>query len=217
MVKISASLLSARDNLISTTRELNNLDIDYIHLDIMDGIFVPNKSFTDEEVIDIVNNTERLLDVHIMVDDIDKYIDLYSLPITDSITFHYEAMKSIESINKIKKHGIKCGISIKPNTNVEDIYDLLPLIDRVLIMSVEPGLGGQKFIDSSLDKIKKLREKIDSLNLNVLISVDGGININSAPLCIKNGVDILVIGSALTNNNCKEEFIKQIKNVNWDL
>ncbi|MBQ6282132.1 MAG: ribulose-phosphate 3-epimerase [Bacilli bacterium] len=210
-MKISASLLSARDNLETITKELNNLDIDYIHLDIMDGLFVPNTSYTDEEINIIMNITNKKLDVHLMVNDIDKYVNYYLKDNVESITFHYEAMNDINIINKIKNNGIKCGISIKPNTNVEEIYHLLPLIDKVLVMSVEPGKGGQKFIPNSLDKISKLRKKIDSLNLNVLISVDGGINNNSATQCIENGVDILVIGSALTNSENKELFINQVR------
>ena len=210
-MKISASLLSARDNLETITKELNNLDIDYIHLDIMDGLFVPNTSYTDEEINLIMNITNKKLDVHLMVNDIDKYVNYYLNDNVESITFHYEAMNDINIINKIKNNGIKCGISIKPNTNVEEIYHLLPLIDKVLVMSVEPGKGGQKFIPNSLDKISKLRKKIDSLNLNVLISVDGGINNNSATQCIENGVDILVIGSALTNSENKELFINQVR------
>ena len=210
-MKISASLLSARNNLETITKELNNLDIDYIHLDIMDGLFVPNTSYTDEEINLIMNITNKKLDVHLMVNDIDKYVNYYLKDNVESITFHYEAMNDINIINKIKNNGIKCGISIKPNTNVEEIYHLLPLIDKVLVMSVEPGKGGQKFIPNSLDKISKLRKKIDSLNLNVLISVDGGINNNSATQCIENGVDILVIGSALTNSENKELFINQIR------
>lgn len=210
-MKISASLLSARNNLETITKELNNLDIDYIHLDIMDGLFVPNTSYTDEEINLIMNITNKKLDVHLMVNDIDKYVNYYLKDNVESITFHYEAMNDINIINKIKNNGIKCGISIKPNTNVEEIYHLLPLIDKVLVMSVEPGKGGQKFIPNSLDKISKLRKKIDSLNLNVLISVDGGINNNSATQCIENGVDILVIGSALTNSENKELFINQVR------
>lgn len=210
-MKISASLLSARDNLENITKEINDLDVDYLHLDIMDGLFVPNTSYTDEEIDLILKNTNKPIDVHLMVNDIDKYINYYLKDNVESITFHYEAMKNLNVIDKIKKNNIKCGISIKPNTNVEDIYYLLPLIDKVLIMSVEPGKGGQKFIPTSLEKIHKLRQKIDSLNLNVLISVDGGINNNSAAPCIKNGVDILVIGSALTNSENKKEFINKIK------
>ena len=210
-MKISASLLSARDNLSNIIEEMNNLDVDYIHLDIMDGLFVPNLSYTDNEIELIMKKSNKKIDVHLMVNDIDTYVNKYLKDNVESITFHYEAIKDLNIIDKIKKHGIKCGISIKPETNIESIYHLLPLIDKVLIMSVEPGKGGQEFIPNSLEKINKLRKKIDTLNLDVLISVDGGININSAAPCIKNGVDILVIGSALTNSYNKKEFVNKIK------
>ena len=211
MVKVSASLLSIRDKLKETTIEFNDLDIDYIHLDIMDGIFVPNKSFTYDEIKEIINNTKYPLDVHLMVSDIDSYIYDYIMLNTEFITFHYEALKDIKTIQKIKNHGIKCGISIKPSTNVEEIFDLLPYIDLVLVMSVEPGKGGQEFMTMALDKIKKLKNKIEKDNLNVLISVDGGINRNRAIECIESGVDILVIGSALTNNDSKSELLRYVK------
>lgn len=210
-MKISASLLSARDNLSNIIEEMNNLDVDYIHLDIMDGLFVPNLSYTDNEIELIMKKSNKKIDVHLMVNDIDTYVNKYLKDNVESITFHYEAIKDLNVIDKIKKHGIKCGISIKPETNIESIYHLLPLIDKVLIMSVEPGKGGQEFIPNSLEKINKLRKKIDTLNLDVLISVDGGININSAALCKKSGVDILVIGSALTNSYNKKEFVNKIK------
>ena len=173
---ISASLLSCKDNLESITKEFNNLDIDLIHLDIMDGEFVPYTSFTYDEIKTIVNNTNKPLDVHLMVNNIDEYIYDYAMLNTKFITFHYEALTDLKIIDKVKSYGIRCGISIKPNTDVEQIYDILPLIDMVLVMSVEPGRGGQKFIESSLDKIKKLNNKIKELCLDVLISVDGGIN-----------------------------------------
>ena len=211
MIKVSASLLSARDNLDNMIYTMNNLDIDYIHLDIMDGLFVPNTSYTDDEINNIMNNSKKMIDVHLMVNDLEKYINYYIKDNVESITIHYEALKDLNVIDQIKNKNIKCGISIKPDTKVESIYHLLPFIDKVLIMSVEPGSGGQPFIPSSLDKISKLRKKIDSLNLNVLISVDGGINNNSAKECIESGVDILVIGSALTNNSNKSDFISQIK------
>lgn len=211
MTLVSASLLSCKDNLESITKEFNNLDIDLIHLDIMDNIFVAYKSFTDDEINIIVNNTNKPLDVHLMVNNIEEHIEKYSKFNPTFITIHYEAMNNIEIINKIKKLGIKVGISIKPNTNVEEIYNLLPLIDLVLIMSVEPGRGGQEFITSSLLKIEKLNKKIIEEKLNVLISVDGGINNNTATNCINSGVDILVIGSALANSEDKKQFIENIK------
>ena len=208
---ISASLLSCKDNLESVTKEFNNLDIDLIHLDIMDGEFVPYTSFTYDQIKTIVNNTNKPLDVHLMVNNIDEYIYDYAMLNTKFITFHYEALTDLKVIDKVKSYGIRCGISIKPNTDVEQIYDILPLIDMVLIMSVEPGRGGQKFIESSLDKIKKLNNKIKELGLDVLVSVDGGINDNTGIKCVENGADILVIGSALTNSEDKVSFIEKCK------
>ena len=208
---ISASLLSCKDNLESITKEFNNLDIDLIHLDIMDGEFVPYTSFTYDEIKTIVNNTNKPLDVHLMVNNIDEYIYDYAMLNTKFITFHYEALNDLKVIDKVKSYGIRCGISIKPNTDVEQIYDILPLIDMVLIMSVEPGRGGQKFIESSLDKIKKLNNKIKELCLDVLISVDGGINDKTGIKCVENGADILVIGSALANSDDKVSFIEKCK------
>ncbi len=209
---ISVSLLSMRDNLLENIRLINKENIDYIHLDMMDGIFVSNKSFSYEEVKLIVENINKPLDVHLMVEDIDDYIKDYLQYDTEYITFHYEAMKDMTPIRKVKSHGIKCGISIKPDTNVEAIFDLLDKIDLVLIMSVEPGKGGQEFIVSSLEKIEKLKNEIIKRGLNVKVSIDGGINEDTAKLSLDKGADILVIGSAITkdpniivkiNNLCK--------------
>lgn len=211
MTKISASLLSIRDKLKETILEFNDLDIDYIHLDIMDNLFVPYNSFTNDEIKLITTLTNKPLDVHLMVKDIDKYIYDYVMLNTKYITIHYEALEDTSIIKKIKNFGIKCGISIKPNTNVEKIYDLLPLVDMVLIMSVEPGRGGQEFIPSALEKVKKLKDKIKNDNLDVIISIDGGINNIRAIECLNSGVDMLVIGSALVNSENKEELIKNIK------
>ena len=140
-------------------------DIDYLHLDIMDGIFVNNKN----EVINITN--KKPLDVHLMVNDVYKYIDIYKNLNPLFITFHYEAVTGVlEVINYIKKFNIKVGLSIKPSTKVEEIIPYLPYLDLVLVMSVEPGQGGQSFIMDTVDKIRKLKE----LKGNYLIEVDGG-------------------------------------------
>lgn len=211
MSKISVSLLSVRDNLEEKIKEMDKLNIDYIHIDVMDGKFVSNTAFTLDEALLVKKYTNKPFDIHLMVKDIEKYIDMYSKLNPEYITFHYEAMKSLSVVKKVKKLGIKCGISIKPNTEVEKIFNLLPYIDLVLVMSVEPGMGGQKFIPSSLEKISKLRKEIDNRKLNVLISVDGGINNNSATECIENGVDILAIGSALTNNEDAKKLVDLIK------
>jgi ribulose-phosphate 3-epimerase len=194
---ISASLLSMRDNLFHYIKILNKENIDYIHIDMMDGVFVPNKSFTYEEIKFIIDNINRPIDVHLMVKDIDNYIKDYLMYDTEYITIHYEAMIDLKPIAKIKSHGIKCGISIKPDTNVEHIYDLLDKIDLVLIMSVEPGKGGQEFIPNTLDKISKLKDEIKRRKLNVKISVDGGITEKAGKQSLKRGADMLVIGSAL--------------------
>lgn len=210
MTKVSASILSVND-LDDTIKELNTLDIDYIHLDIMDGKFVPNTSFTYNQIKKIIEVSEKPFDVHLMVRDVEDYIYHYAMLNTEYITFHYEVLKDLKIIKKIKNYGIKCGISVKPSTDIELIYELLPYIDMVLIMSVEPGRGGQKFIDNSLNKIKKLKDYIKKNNLNVIISVDGGINNNTGVNCVKNGADMLVVGSALINSNDKENFIKELK------
>lgn len=210
MTKVSASILSVND-LDDTIKELNTLDIDYIHLDIMDGKFVPNTSFTYDQIKKIIEVSEKPFDVHLMVRDVEDYIYHYAMLNTEYITFHYEVLKDLKIIKKIKNYGIKCGISVKPSTDIELIYELLPYINMVLIMSVEPGRGGQKFIDNSLNKIKKLKDYIKKNNLNVIISVDGGINNNTGVNCVKNGADMLVVGSALINSNDKENFIKELK------
>ena len=209
---ISPSILAAnKQHLIEDIQLVESLGVEFIHFDVMDGKFVPNTSFTHEEIKTIVSSINKPLDVHLMVKDIDEYIYNYAMLNTEYITFHYETIDSLKTIKKIKDYGIKCGISIKPNTNVEEIYDLLPYIDLVLVMSVEPGKGGQKFIDGSQNKIKKLKDKIKSLDLHVVVSVDGGINDTTAELCKASGVDILVIGSALTNSDNKREFVNNVK------
>ena len=207
---VSASFLSSKD-IPKFLTKLNDTDINYIHVDVMDGVYVKNKTMPFREMRHISDYTSKRLDVHLMVKNPLKYIPDYASLNTEYITFHYETIHSLKTIKKIKDYGIKCGIAIKPNTNVEEIYDLLPYIDLVLVMSVEPGKGGQKFIDGSQDKIKKLKDKIKSLDLHVVVSVDGGINDTTAELCKASGVDILVIGSALTNSDNKREFVNNVK------
>lgn len=196
-MKISASFLTI-DN-IDNVNKLVDCDIDYLHLDIMDGIFVNNKN----EAINITN--KKPLDVHLMVNDVYKYIDIYKNLNPLFITFHYEAVTDIlEVVNYIKKFNIKVGLSIKPSTKVEEIIPYLPYLDLVLVMSVEPGQGGQSFIMDTVDKIKKLKE----LKGNYLIEVDGGINDNTINLV--NDADIIVVGSYITSGDY-EERIRNLK------
>ncbi|MBQ9854194.1 MAG: ribulose-phosphate 3-epimerase [Bacilli bacterium] len=212
MAQISTSILSIKDNFIDNIKKIDNTSTDYIHLDIMDGNFVPNKSFSYEEMLSVKKNTTKPLDVHLMVSNPEPYINNYKNLNPEYITIHYEIEDYLKYINIIKDLNIKAGISVKPNTNIEEIFDVLHKLDLVLIMSVEPGLGGQKFIESSIDKIKKLKSYIDKNNLDIKIEVDGGINDITSILCIDAGCDILVSGSYITNNENYEEQIKKLRN-----
>lgn len=205
-MRISASILSIKDNLKENVLKLTKTDIDYIHLDIMDGKFVTNKTWNIDEIKKIINH-DKPLDVHLMVDDIKSYVDDFKTLNPEYITFHYEASHDImEAIKYIKDLNIKVGISIKPNTDVNVLVPYLPFIDLVLVMSVKPGQGGQKFISSSKDKI----EQLVSLrgDYKYLIEVDGGINVDTV-LNVKKA-DIIVVGSYITNGDYSEN-IKNLK------
>ncbi|MDD3453573.1 MAG: ribulose-phosphate 3-epimerase [Bacilli bacterium] len=199
---ISTSILSIKDNLNEKIEKLNKSNTDYIHLDIMDNIFVPNYSDFSN-----ITNMTKLLDVHLMVEDVYKYIDIYSKLNPIYITFHYEINENKNNvINYIKNKNIKIGLSIKPNTKIKEIIPYLDKIDLVLIMSVEPGYGGQKFIESSFEKIEQLNEIRKNKKYNFVIEVDGGIN-EKISAKLKNEVDILVAGTFITN---EIDFDKQI-------
>ena len=203
-MKISASFLSIKDNLKENIDLLTKCDIDYLHLDIMDGIFVKNKTWDILEIKNLINYNKPL-DVHLMVSDVYKYVDEYKDLNPEFITFHYEVdLDIMDIISYIKKYNIKVGLSIKPNTKVDEIIPYLPYLDLILVMSVEPGEGGQKFIIDSVDKIKKLKE----LKGDYLIEVDGGIN--DSTISLVKDVDIAVIGSYITSGNYEEK-IKSIK------
>ena len=195
----------------SVLTELSNLGIIYLHLDIMDGKFVPN---TTEGVgmLKKINKFNFVFDTHLMVEDPINYIDKFYKAGSDIITFHYEAVKDLlPLIRKIHSLGIKCGVSIKPGTSPEVLLPYLKEIDQILIMSVEPGFGGQKFMESSLDKIKyfdNLRSNND--DYNYLIEVDGGINMDNAPLVRSAGCNVVVMGTALINSNSKKEVIEKV-------
>ena len=207
MIKISPSIL-ASNNRIESIHKLNNTNADYIHIDAMDGIFVPNTQMKLEEIIELEKNSNIPLDVHLMVENPIEYINQLSNKNIKYITIHIEIDKNIdELIDKIKSLNYKVGLSIKPDTNVLELLPYLDKIDLVLIMSVEPGFGGQKFIPNSLDKAKKIRE----LNKDITIEIDGGINdtnINE----VKKYVDIAVVGSYITNSNNYNKAINNLKN-----
>lgn len=204
---ISASFLSIKDKIQENILKLDSTSIDMLHIDIMDGIFVENKTWSIDEVVNLLKDTIKPKDVHLMVRDVKKYIDEFQRINPDYITFHYEATNNIlEMINYIKSLGIKVGLSIKPNTSVEAIKDYLEYVDLVLVMSVEPGKGGQKFIAKSIDKIDQLYELRKNNHYNYVIEVDGGINDETSKLCSK--TDILVIGSFITNGDYQNQIDK---------
>ena len=202
---VSTSFLSS-NNIPRDLKKLNETDTDYIHVDVMDGKFVPNKTMPFSEMKNIYKYTSKRLDVHLMVNDPTKYINDYATLNTEYITIHEEIDVDIIEMSKlIKSYGIKCGLAIKPDTLVSDLVPYLPLLDLVLVMSVEPGAGGQKFIMESEDKIKEVKTLIDTYNLSTKISVDGGINSETKDYCSL--CDILVSGSYIVNSL---DFSKQI-------
>ena len=202
---VSTSFLSS-NNIPRDLKKLNETDTDYIHVDVMDGKFVPNKTMPFSEMKNIYKYTSKRLDVHLMVNDPMKYINDYATLNTEYITLHEEIdVDIIEMLKLIKSYGIKCGLAIKPDTLVSDLVPYLPLLDLVLVMSVEPGAGGQKFIMESEDKIKEVKTLIDTYNLSTKISVDGGINSETKNYCSL--CDILVSGSYIVNSL---DFSKQI-------
>lgn len=204
-MKVSLSVLSSELKPSFLIEKANNTDVDFIHLDIMDGKFVENKTWTFSEVLKLTKNTSKKFDTHLMVNNPNKYIEDYALINTEYITFHYEAVKDPnEVINKIKMYGIKPGISIKPNTNLTDIIPYLKDIKQVLIMSVEPGKSGQTFMDSVLYKIETLKKYKEENNLDFIISVDGGINNETALKVKEYGADMVVSATYLHNGNMQE-------------
>ena len=217
-VLIAPSILACNcENLIESVESINGY-ADFLHFDVMDGKFVPPTSF-DERLLDELHKHHSLVnDVHLMVVNPDELIDKYANSHADIITVHYEAFDSdeklIECVNHIKNRGIKAGLSIKPNTKVETIFKFLPLIDLILVMSVEPGYGGQKFMLEAVDKISALRKYIDENNLKTLIEVDGGIKEDTARLVKDAGIDVIVSGTFLFGH---KDILKRIEILrSWD-
>jgi len=207
MIKISPSILSSNDR-INTIKKLNNTKANYIHIDVMDGIFVPNFQMPIEEIIQLEEYSEIPLDIHLMVEDPEKYINQLENKNIEYITIHLEINKDINKIiKKIKSLNYKVGLSIKPNTKTEELIPYLDKIDLILIMSVEPGFGGQKFMPNSLEKAQQIKQ----LNDKIIIEIDGGIN-DSNIKEVKKYVDIAVAGSYIVNSNDYNQAINNLKN-----
>lgn len=214
-MKVAPSLLAADfTNLEKEINRINESKVQYLHIDIMDGHFVPNISFGPSIVKQIRPLTDAIFDVHLMISNPIDYLDVFVDSGADSITYHYEtAVVHQQLIDLVHKKNIKCGLSIKPKTNPEVLIPYLDKIDLVLVMSVEPGFGGQKFMDSSLAKIKFLADYRQKHHLNYAIEVDGGINFETAQLVNKAGADIIVAGTYLFKADNMQEKVAELENI----
>ena len=198
-MKVSLSILTVDYAKVEESLKPLLDGIDYVHMDVMDGVFVPNISFGYSFIKSLRKITDKPFDTHLMIEDPIKYIKQFAEAGSQYITIHVEAKSNVvETIKLIKSFGIGAGISIKPNTTVEEIKELLPLVDMVLVMSVEPGFGGQKFMPNSIDKVKELKELREVNNYSYLINIDGGINGETAKY-ISDYVDMAVSGSYVVN------------------
>ncbi len=200
-LKLAPSILAA--DFGNLNRDINKIyegGADYVHIDVMDGNFVPNISIGIPVVNSIRKKSNMTFDVHLMIDNPEKYIESFSKAGSDIINFHIEATKNpskiIDTINAL---GKKSAITVKPNTNIKEVFPLLDNISMVLIMTVEPGFGGQSFMSNQLEKIKILKNEIDKRKLNVDIEVDGGITLNNVRSVIEAGANIIVAGSSVFN------------------
>ena len=171
---------------------------EYLHLDVMDGLFVPNISFGVPVIKSLRKSTDLFFDTHLMIDRPERYIPQFVNAGSDLITFHYEATENPAAVLKqIRDAGVKAAISVKPGTPVEVLFDLLPLCDMVLVMTVEPGFGGQKFMADMMPKVEKLARRREELGLSYDIEVDGGVGVENARLCVESGANVLVAGSSV--------------------
>ena len=202
-IQISPSILSADfSQLGREIRKLEDAGADMIHVDVMDGHFVPNLTIGPPVIKALKKDSSLPFDVHLMISPVHEYIESYANAGADIITIHPEATDDLlGSINKIKELKKKVGISLNPETKIEIVKEFLDQIDLILVMSVNPGFGGQKFMPEVLDKVKKLDEIRKSLKLNYVIEIDGGINFENSKLAINSGVDILVSGTTIFKNN----------------
>lgn len=210
---ISPSVLSCDfANVQRDVEMINNSDADWFHIDIMDGVFVPNISFGFPVMKAIKRHAKKPLDVHLMIDNPDQYIEDFASAGADILTVHFEACTHLHrTINAIREAGMKAGVAINPHTSVTVLEEVLDSLDLVLIMSVNPGFGGQKFIESSIGKVAKLREMKTNLNPDLIIEVDGGVNLETGNRLVEAGASALVAGSFVFKSEKPINTIKALK------
>jgi len=210
---IAPSLLSANFNCLEKDIQmLNSSEADWIHLDVMDGVFVPNISFGMPVISHVKKITEKPLDVHLMIIDPDKYISAFRDAGADILTVHFEVCNHLHrTISSIRDHGMKAGVCLNPHSPLHFLEEIISYVDVVLLMSVNPGFGGQKFIESTYGKVIQLRKLIESKNSKAFIEVDGGVNLETGKKLFEAGADVLVAGSFVFGSKDPKTTIKELK------
>ncbi len=215
---IAPSILSADfGNLQRDIEMINRSEADWFHVDIMDGVFVPNISFGFPLMQPLKKHATKTLDVHLMIVEPDRYLEQFKNAGADVLTVHMEACTHLHrTVQAIKQLGMKAGVALNPHTPISSLEDIIADIDLVCLMSVNPGFGGQKFIDNTYSKIKKLKELARQKNPNLFIEIDGGVGIQNAQKLIEAGANVLVAGNAVFAHENPEEMISSLKNIQAD-
>lgn len=212
---VAPSVLAADfGNLARDLEMINSSDADWLHVDIMDGRFVPNISFGPDIVKVMKSHCEKPLDVHLMIEEPEKYITHFSDAGANTLSVHLEACRHLHrTVQEIKAAGMKAGVAINPHTSISQLENVIEMVDLVVLMSVNPGFGGQKFIYQTLDKIRKLKLIIETKNSNALIEIDGGVGLQNAESILKAGADVLVAGSSVFKSDNPVDTIHRLKNI----